>query len=56
MGANYDKAKGHLKEAAGEATDNPRLKTEGKVDRAKGHVKEGINRVADKVKKASNRA
>ncbi len=45
-----DKAKGRVKEAAGDLTDDQDLKNEGKVDKASGNVKDGINKVADKLK------
>ena len=45
-----DKGKGRVKEAAGDLTDNPDLKREGKVDRAAGNVKDKVGDVADKVK------
>jgi uncharacterized protein YjbJ (UPF0337 family) len=41
--------KGRAKEAAGDLTNNDRLKNEGKIDRAKGEVKDKIDKVADKV-------
>ena len=55
MGEKADKAKGRTKEAAGELTDNDRLKNEGKVDRASGNVKEKVGDGADKVKDALRR-
>ncbi len=45
-----DKAKGRVKEAAGDLTDDQSLKDEGKVDKASGSVKEGVGDAADKVK------
>lgn len=48
--SNPDEAKGRLKEAAGDLTDNDDLKREGKVDRAEGAVKEKVDDAADKVK------
>ena len=45
-----DDAKGRLKEAAGDLTDNKDLKNEGKVDRASGGVKDAVGGAADKVK------
>ena len=48
--AKMDEAKGRVKEAAGDLTDNDELKREGKTDQAKGKVKEGVDRVADAVK------
>jgi uncharacterized protein YjbJ (UPF0337 family) len=45
-----DEAKGRIKEAAGDATDNDDLKSEGKVDRAAGKVKDKVGDAADAVK------
>ena len=45
-----DDAKGRVKEAAGDVTDNDDLKREGKVDQASAKVKETVGDVADKVK------
>jgi uncharacterized protein YjbJ (UPF0337 family) len=53
-----EKAKGHVKEKAGEITNDPTLEAEGKIDRASGaaresfgaakrKVKEGIEEIAD---------
>lgn len=50
-----DEAKGRIKEAAGDLTDDDGLKNEGKVDRATGKVKDAADKVADKVKDAVNR-
>jgi len=47
-----DKAKGHVKEAAGDLTDDKSLKNEGKVDRASGGVKDKVGDAADSVKDA----
>ena len=49
-----DNAKGRLKQAAGDLTDNDRLKREGKVDRATGSIKDKIGDAADKVKDVVN--
>jgi uncharacterized protein YjbJ (UPF0337 family) len=56
MGDNFDEAKGRVKEAAGDLTDNDDLKREGKVDQAKGNVKEGIDNASDKAKEGLDRA
>jgi uncharacterized protein YjbJ (UPF0337 family) len=48
----FDKAKGNLKEAAGDLTDDKDLENEGKVDKAAGNVKEKAGDVADKAKDA----
>ena len=45
-----DKAKGNVKEAAGDLTGDRELKNEGKVDRATGKTKDAIGDVGDKVK------
>ena len=45
-----DKAKGRLKEAGGDLTDDQDLKNEGKVDKAEGNVKDAADDVADKAK------
>lgn len=50
----FDEAKGRVKEAAGDLTDDDGLKGEGKVDRAAGTVKDTIGDAADKVKDVVN--
>ena len=45
-----DEAKGRLKEAGGDLTDDRELKNEGKVDRATGTVKDAVDDVSDKAK------
>jgi uncharacterized protein YjbJ (UPF0337 family) len=50
MDPNTDDIKGRVKEAAGDLTDNDRLKREGKADRAGGKAKEIIDNVEDKAK------
>ncbi len=45
-----DKAKGRVKEAAGDLTDDEELKNEGKVDKASGSVKEKVEGAVDAVK------
>lgn len=52
MGSNVDDAKGRVKEAAGDLTDNDRLKREGKADQAGAKVKEIADDVKDKVEGA----
>ena len=49
MGENTDKAKGHVKEAVGDLTDNERLEREGKLDQASGDVKGAAEDAKDKV-------
>jgi uncharacterized protein YjbJ (UPF0337 family) len=50
MAENMDDLKGRAKEAIGNATNNNRLKREGKVDRATSTVKKKVGDVADTVK------
>lgn len=50
MANNKDDLKGRAKEAAGDLTNNPDLKREGKVDQAAGAMKDKVGDVADKVK------
>ncbi|WP_312899795.1 CsbD family protein [Corynebacterium variabile] len=42
-------AKGRVKEAAGDLTDNDRLKGEGKTDQAKASVKDAAEKAKDKI-------
>jgi len=48
----YDRARGRVKEAAGDLTGDNELKAEGMADRAKGTIKESVGNV----KKAINNA
>ena len=50
MGANMDEAKGRIKEAAGDLTDDDDLKREGKTDRLGADIKDKANKVVDKAK------
>lgn len=52
---NLDDAKGKIKEAAGDATDDKDLKREGKVDQATGSAKDKLGDAADKVKDVLNK-
>ena len=54
MEENIDEAKGRVKEAAGDLTDDDSLKNEGKVDQATGKVKDAVGDAADKVKDVVN--
>ena len=49
-----DNAKGKVKEAAGDLTDDQSLKNEGKVDKATGKIKDAVGGTADKVKDVVN--
>ncbi|MCC2664969.1 MAG: CsbD family protein [Geminicoccaceae bacterium] len=50
MAGTTDKAKGVMKEAAGKATGDKRIETEGKVDRAKGEVKDAAHQAKESAK------
>lgn len=45
--AKSQEAKGAIKEAIGKATDNPKLKVEGKADKAAGKVKDTVAKGKD---------
>ena len=49
-----DDAKGRVKEAAGDLTDDQGLRNEGKVDKAVGTVKDTLGDAADAVKDTVN--
>ena len=49
-----DNAKGKVKEAAGDLTDDQSLKNEGKVDKASGSIKDAVGGAANKVKDVVN--
>lgn len=61
MSGNTDQAKGRIKQAAGDLTDNDDLKREGKADEAAGKTKkvigdakESLEDAVDSVKKKLN--
>jgi uncharacterized protein YjbJ (UPF0337 family) len=54
MAGEVDKAKGHLKEAIGDLTDDERLEREGKADKAAGKTKSAAGKVADTVADAAD--
>jgi len=49
MDNDLDQAKGRIKQAAGDLTDNPDLKREGRNDEKAGKVKEFFDDVKDKL-------
>jgi uncharacterized protein YjbJ (UPF0337 family) len=55
MDANMDEAKGRIKEAAGDLTDDDDLKREGKTDQMGATVKEKAGEVVDKAKDIVNK-
>ncbi|MEP7059428.1 MAG: CsbD family protein [Actinomycetota bacterium] len=54
MGDDMDEAKGRVKEAAGDLTNDDDLKREGQLDQAGAAVKEKVNEGVDKVKETLN--
>jgi uncharacterized protein YjbJ (UPF0337 family) len=48
MEGKADELKGRVKEAAGDLTDDERLKSEGKADKAGGKLKQGLEDAKDK--------
>jgi uncharacterized protein YjbJ (UPF0337 family) len=55
MGERIDEAKGRTKQAAGDLTDDQKLKREGKIDRAVSTVKEKVDDAAGKIKERVGR-
>jgi uncharacterized protein YjbJ (UPF0337 family) len=55
MGTNMDEAKGRMKEAAGDLTDDDEMKREGKTDRMGAEIKDKANKVVDKAKDVLNK-
>ena len=51
MDGQMDKLKGRIKQAAGDLTNNKRLKAVGRAQEFRGNVKNQIDEVADKLKK-----
>jgi uncharacterized protein YjbJ (UPF0337 family) len=51
MSGTTDKIKGRVKETIGVATDNKRLRDEGRTDEAAGKLKKAVDRVLDKAKR-----
>lgn len=49
MSGTTDKAKGKLKQAGGELTDDHDLKREGKIDEMAGKAKDAVDKVKDKL-------
>lgn len=50
MGEEMDRAKGRVKEAAGDLTGDDDLRREGKADRIGGEIKEKVENAVDTVK------
>ncbi|HWC67564.1 MAG TPA: CsbD family protein [Acidimicrobiales bacterium] len=49
MGGDADKAKGRLKQAAGDLTDDDEMRREGKIDEAAGKAKDVVDKAKDKI-------
>ncbi len=49
MSGGADEAKGRIKQAVGDLTDDDDLRREGKVDEAAGKVKDAVDKVKDKL-------
>jgi uncharacterized protein YjbJ (UPF0337 family) len=52
MGENLDKAKGRVKQAAGDLTDDEGLRREGKADELGGKIKDVVGDLKDKANDA----
>lgn len=50
--ANQDQIKGRIKKAAGDLTDDDRLRREGQADEQAGKLKEGVRKGKEKVEDA----
>ncbi len=50
VSGDADQAKGRIKEAVGDLTDDKELQREGKVDQGAGKVKDAVDKVKDKLK------
>ena len=50
------KAEGSIKETAGKATGNDRLKNEGRADKAEGHVRSAVGDAKDAAREANKPA
>ncbi len=49
MSGNADEAKGRIKEAIGDLTDDKDLQREGKADKASGKIKDAVDSVKDRL-------
>ena len=56
MSGKTDVVKGRIKEAAGALTGNDKLREEGKPDQAVGKTKQAVQKAADTVKNAVEKA
>jgi uncharacterized protein YjbJ (UPF0337 family) len=51
-----EKAKGYVKEEAGEILNDPELEAEGKAERAGGKLREGFGKAKEKIGDAADKA
>ncbi|MFP5489026.1 MAG: CsbD family protein [Acidimicrobiia bacterium] len=56
MSGEFDQAKGRVKQAAGDLTDDDELRREGEADETAGKVKEAIDDVKDKASELVDKA
>ena len=56
MSSTGDKIKGMANEAVGKATDNDKLRAEGKAQELKGEGQQAVGKVKDAVKKTVDKA
>lgn len=49
MSGETDQAKGRIKQAVGDLTDDRDIKREGKLDEAAGKLKDGVDKIKDKL-------
>ncbi len=56
MSGKAEELKGRVKEAAGAAADNDKLRREGKLDQATGKVKQAADKAIDKARHAVEKA
>lgn len=47
--SGFDEAKGRIKEAVGDVTDDDDMKREGKIDKLAGKAKDQVDQVKDKL-------
>ena len=55
MSGDADKAKGHVKQAVGELTDDDELEREGKIDELAGRAKNAADKAKDAIDDAKDK-
>ncbi|MEZ5379538.1 MAG: CsbD family protein [Acidimicrobiales bacterium] len=56
MAGEVDQMKGRMKQAAGDLTDDDKLKAEGKADEAGGKIKDAVDDAIENVKEGAQKA